>query len=166
MEQNKTLEAKEEYKPWYLQQLVVIQGLTGKDEQDILEMAKKKHMDGWLLNFLCKYYGENEEEVLSGRKFRTLVRVRKTYSYFMKRKLGYSLPETGKRLGGRDHTTILGVLRKIEEEIRDNEEFRHEMENLWGRAVSEFEDYVKKENKQINQKAEIITTFDENTSLQ
>lgn len=141
---------KEEYKPRYLQQVKLIQELTGSDEQDILQTAEKNYMADWLLNYVCRYYGEDERDILSPRKFRNLVIVRGVYSYFMKRKLSYSLPQIGRRLGNRDHTTILGVIRKIEEKRMLEPNFTEEMENLWGNAKASFWEYVKSENKQIN----------------
>lgn len=153
MEKEK-IESKEEYRPRYLQQTKLIQELTGRDEQDILDTAKKDYMADWLLNYVSKYFEETEEDILSPRKFRSLVLVRGVYSYFMKKKVPYSktpysLPQIGKKLGNRDHTTILGVIRKMEREFEKNPKFKEEIEDLWVKAEVDFEDYVKSENKQI-----------------
>jgi chromosomal replication initiation ATPase DnaA len=45
----------------------------------------------------------------------------------MKRKLSYSLPQIGRKLGNRDHTTILGVIRKIEEKRVSDPNFAGEI---------------------------------------
>ncbi len=141
----------EEYRPRFLQQTKLIQELTGSDEKDIIETAKKNYMADWLLNYVSKFYNEAEQEILSPRKFRNLVIVRGVYSHFMKRKLSYSLPQIGRRLGNRDHTTILGVIRKIEEKMAQDFEFKETLDRLWENAEKDFEVYVKSENKQINQ---------------
>lgn len=154
MEQNKIPQhnntKEEEYKPKYLQQTKIIQELTGANEQDILESAKKSYMADWLLNYVTKFYNEDEQEILSPRKFRNLVMVRGVYSFFMHKKMSYSLPQIGRRVGNRDHTTILGVVRKIQERILKEPDFANEVSDLWKNAEAEFEAYVKKENKQIN----------------
>ena len=81
-----------QYVPRYLQQTALIQELTGTDEQNILESAKKSYMADWLLNYVSNIFKEREEDILSERKFKNFVKVRGIYSYFMHRKLKYSLP--------------------------------------------------------------------------
>jgi chromosomal replication initiation ATPase DnaA len=155
---------REEYKPKYLQQIKLIQELTGSDENDILDTAKKDYMADWLLDFVCRFYDKKEQDILSDRKFRDLVLVRGIYSYLLKHRVPYSkqpysLPKIGRKIGNRDHTTILGVLKKIDQYRREGnpkegvtaEEFNNELETLWEKAVLEFEDFVRRENKQINQ---------------
>lgn len=159
----------EEYRPRFLQQTKLIQELTGTDEKDILETAKKNYMADWLLNYVSRFYNEDEKEILSPRKFRSLVMVRGIYSYYMKRKLSYSLPQIGRRVGNRDHTTILGVIRKIEEKKANDPGFEGELESLWLKAEGEFEEYVKKENKQLNlppQNPTVISEFGVDNDLQ
>jgi chromosomal replication initiator protein len=41
-----------------------------------------------------------------------------------------SLPEIGRRFGGRDHTTVLHAVRKIEELITSDQKLGHEIELL------------------------------------
>lgn len=152
--QDKTLENNEPNGPKYLSQIPAIQELTGPDEKSILEEARKRFMADWLLNYVCRYFKEDESDILSPRKFRNFVIVRGVYSYFMHRKLKYSLPQIGRRLGGRDHTTILGVIRKIEAKMNDGtkegEEYKQRVEELWRNSETEFENLVRKENKQLN----------------
>jgi hypothetical protein len=139
----------EKYTPRYLSQVPIIQGLTGSSDADILETAKKNYMADWLLNYVCRFYGEDEQDILSPRKFRNLVLVRGVYSYFMHRKLKYSLPQIGRRVGNRDHTTILGVIRKIEGKMKMEPNFMIEVENLWRKGEGEFTAFVKQNNKQL-----------------
>jgi chromosomal replication initiator protein len=41
-----------------------------------------------------------------------------------------SLPEIGRRFGGRDHTTVLHAIRKIEGELGGNARLKDEIEEL------------------------------------
>ena len=41
-----------------------------------------------------------------------------------------SLPEIGRRFGGRDHTTVLHRVRKVEQMIKDDVELAQEIELL------------------------------------
>lgn len=134
----------------FQQQNMLIQQLTGVNEQEVLESAKKSYMSEWLMGYLANNYGEKVSEVLSPRKFRNLVVVRAIFSYFMHKKLNYSLPKIGRLLGNRDHTTILGVKRKVETNIATDPEYARKTEELWQKAEGEFEEYVRKTNKQLN----------------
>jgi len=40
------------------------------------------------------------------------------------------LPEIGRRFGGRDHTTVLHAIRKIENQLSGDNRLRHELDEL------------------------------------
>jgi chromosomal replication initiator protein len=44
--------------------------------------------------------------------------------YLLRDELGLSLVEIGQRLGGRDHTTVLHGIEKIEQQLRQDEQLR------------------------------------------
>jgi chromosomal replication initiator protein len=44
--------------------------------------------------------------------------------YLLREELGLSLVEIGQRLGGRDHTTVLHGVDKVEEQLRSDEQLR------------------------------------------
>jgi len=50
--------------------------------------------------------------------------------YLAKTMTPRSFPEIGRRFGGRDHTTVLHAVRKIEELIGDDSKLGHEVELL------------------------------------
>jgi len=50
--------------------------------------------------------------------------------YLAKHLTARSLPEIGRRFGGRDHTTVLHAIRKIEGEITKNPHLEGELEEL------------------------------------
>ncbi|MBA4326380.1 MAG: chromosomal replication initiator protein DnaA, partial [Rhodobacter sp.] len=49
------------------------------------------------------------------KRLRTIARPRQVAMYLSKQLTPRSLPEIGRRFGGRDHTTIMHGVRKIEE---------------------------------------------------
>ena len=53
-------------------------------------------------------------ELKSQRRTAVVVRARQVAMYLSKTMTGQSLPEIGRRFGGRDHTTVLHAVRKIE----------------------------------------------------
>lgn len=59
-------------------------------------------------------YGVSRLDILSGRRTNDVVRPRQVIAYLAKKLTKQTLPEIGRRLGGRDHTTIIFSVRKIE----------------------------------------------------
>ncbi|MEN0000842.1 MAG: chromosomal replication initiator protein DnaA, partial [Pseudomonadota bacterium] len=64
---------------------------------------------------VAQHYNIPKNEMLSNRRTRTVVRPRQIAMYLAKIMTLRSLPEIGRRFGGRDHTTILHAVRKVEE---------------------------------------------------
>jgi chromosomal replication initiator protein len=59
-------------------------------------------------------YNVSRADILSSRRTATVVRPRQIAMYLSKVLTLRSLPEIGRRFGGRDHTTVLHAVRKIE----------------------------------------------------
>lgn len=64
---------------------------------------------------ICEYFDITRMELVSPRRNVMSVRCRHIAMLMCKRFTGRSLPEIGRRLGGRDHSTILHGIRRIEE---------------------------------------------------
>lgn len=63
---------------------------------------------------VARHYNVSKADLLSARRMRTIVRPRQIAMYLAKILTPRSLPEIGRRFGGRDHTTVLHAVRKIE----------------------------------------------------
>ncbi len=61
------------------------------------------------------HYNVSKHDLLSARRTRAIVRPRQIAMYLAKTMTPRSFPEIGKRFGGRDHTTVLHAVRKVEE---------------------------------------------------
>lgn len=61
-----------------------------------------------------KHYNVSRADLLSSRRTRTIVKPRQVAMFLSKTMTPRSLPEIGRRFGGRDHTTVLHAVRKIE----------------------------------------------------
>lgn len=66
---------------------------------------------------VCRRYGVSLVELLAERRFKPLVQTRQIAIYLAKKLTRQSLPEIGRRFGGRDHTTILHSVRKVERRL-------------------------------------------------
>jgi chromosomal replication initiator protein len=75
-------------------------------------------------------YNVSRSDILSERRTAAVVKPRQIAMYLSKVLTLRSLPEIGRRFGGRDHTTVLHAVRKIEKAIGDDTALSEEVELL------------------------------------
>ncbi|WP_229428550.1 chromosomal replication initiator protein DnaA [Microvirga pudoricolor] len=75
-------------------------------------------------------YNVSRSDILSERRTAAVVRPRQIAMYLSKVLTLRSLPEIGRRFGGRDHTTVLHAVRKIEKQIGEDNALNDEVELL------------------------------------
>jgi chromosomal replication initiator protein len=63
---------------------------------------------------VCEHYRIRQAEMGSPRRAREVARPRQIAMYLAKQLTSRSLPEIGRRFGGRDHTTVLHAVKTIE----------------------------------------------------
>jgi chromosomal replication initiator protein len=79
---------------------------------------------------VARQYNVNRSDLLSSRRTANVVRPRQVAMYLAKVLTLRSLPEIGRRFGGRDHTTVLHAVRKIEHLIGTDSTLADEIELL------------------------------------
>ncbi|WP_420406661.1 chromosomal replication initiator protein DnaA [Hoeflea sp.] len=79
---------------------------------------------------VSRHYNVTRQELVSDRRTRVIVKPRQIAMYLAKTMTPRSFPEIGRRFGGRDHTTVLHAVRKIEELINSDTKLGHEIELL------------------------------------
>ncbi|MCA6114279.1 hypothetical protein J6524_04960 [Bradyrhizobium sp. WSM 1738] len=83
---------------------------------------------------VCNAYGIDLVQICADRRTKQLVRARQVAMYLAKVMTGRSLPEIGRRFGGRDHTTVLHAVRKITAKV----EFSAEDPSSFDPELSDF----------------------------
>ncbi|MGL3608305.1 chromosomal replication initiator protein DnaA [Rhizobium sp. G187] len=79
---------------------------------------------------VARHYNVSRQELVSNRRTRVIVKPRQIAMYLSKTLTPRSFPEIGRRFGGRDHTTVLHAVRKIEELISADQKLSQEIELL------------------------------------
>jgi chromosomal replication initiator protein len=79
---------------------------------------------------VARHYNVSRQELVSNRRTRVIVKPRQIAMYLAKMLTPRSFPEIGRRFGGRDHTTVLHAVRKIEDLISGDTKLGHEVELL------------------------------------
>lgn len=75
-------------------------------------------------------YNVSRADILSERRTAAVVKPRQIAMFLAKSLTPRSLPEIGRRFGGRDHTTVLHAVRKIEKAIVDDRTLNDEVDLL------------------------------------
>lgn len=83
-----------------------------------------------ILRIVSRHYKVPRNDLLSSRRSRDVVRPRQIAMYLAKSLTSRSLPEIGRRFGGRDHTTVLHSVRKVEQLMKDDGDLCQEIELL------------------------------------
>jgi chromosomal replication initiator protein len=79
---------------------------------------------------VARQYNVSRSDLLSSRRTANVVRPRQVAMYLAKTLTLRSLPEIGRRFGGRDHTTVLHAVRKIESLVSKDLTLSDEVELL------------------------------------
>jgi chromosomal replication initiator protein len=79
---------------------------------------------------VARQYNVSRSDLLSSRRTANVVRPRQVAMYLAKTLTLRSLPEIGRRFGGRDHTTVLHAVRKIEGLVGNDAMLADEIEVL------------------------------------
>ena len=79
---------------------------------------------------VARQYNVSRSDLLSSRRTANVVRPRQVAMYLAKTLTLRSLPEIGRRFGGRDHTTVLHAVRKIEGLVGSDMALAEEIEIL------------------------------------
>jgi chromosomal replication initiator protein len=77
-----------------------------------------------------EHFGLKQADLISERRNRSIARPRQAAMWLAKQLTTRSLPDIGRRFGGRDHTTVLHSVRKVEQMIKDDAELGQEIELL------------------------------------
>jgi hypothetical protein len=83
-----------------------------------------------ILRTVARVYDLPYRDLMSARRTQNIVRPRQLAMWLAKRLTLQSLPEIGRRFGGKDHTTVLHAVRKIERLRLEDPELADELQRL------------------------------------
>jgi chromosomal replication initiator protein len=89
--------------------------MAEREMRDLIRPAEPKRVRiEDIQRIVARQYNVSRADLLSSRRTANVVRPRQVAMYLAKVLTLRSLPEIGRRFGGRDHTTVLHAVRKIE----------------------------------------------------
>ena len=104
--------------------------LTKTVLKDLLRSNNKRITIDEIQNKVSNYYNINTEDLISSRRLRSFARPRQVAMYLAKKLTSRSLPEIGRKFGGRDHTTVIHAVKKIDQLKSENEKFDEDVSVL------------------------------------
>lgn len=97
---------------------------------DILRANDRKVTIEEIQKRVAEHYNIRLGEMYSARRSRAIARPRQVAMYLSKQLTARSLPEIGRKFGGRDHTTVMHAVRKIDELCALDNAFSEDVELL------------------------------------
>jgi len=97
--------------------------LTKSVLKDLLRSSNRRITIDEIQNKVSNYYNLKIEDLTSSRRIRSFARPRQVAMYLSKKLTTRSLPEIGRKFGGRDHTTVIHAVKKIEQLKEENSKF-------------------------------------------
>ena len=108
--------------------------ITLETAQDLLQDLLRAHDRRLSMEEIQKRVAEHFKirisDMSSARRARAVARPRQVAMYLSKQLTSRSLPEIGRAFGGRDHTTVMHAVRKIEELVKSDSAFAEDVELL------------------------------------
>lgn len=97
---------------------------------DLLRMYEKKIGLNEIQRKVAEYYHIKLEDMNSDRRTRGIARPRQIAMYLIKTMTGLSLPEIGRKFGGKDHTTVLHAVRRVQELITEDNDTAEQIRQI------------------------------------
>jgi chromosomal replication initiator protein len=88
--------------------------------KDLIRASQRRVTIDDIQRKVADYYNLRLSDLLSARRSRTIARPRQVAMYLSKILTTRSLPEIGRKFGGRDHTTVIHAVKRIEG-LKDND---------------------------------------------
>jgi chromosomal replication initiator protein len=97
---------------------------------DILRASDRKVTVEEIQRRVAEHYNVRLSDLIGPKRLRTIARPRQIAMYLSKELTPRSLPEIGRRFGGRDHTTIMHGVRRIEELMQTDSQMADDLQLL------------------------------------
>ena len=98
--------------------------------QDLLRASDRRTTIDQIQKKVAEHFNIKISDMHSARRSRTIARPRQIAMYLSKNLTTRSLPEIGRKFGGRDHTTVIHAIKKVEELKKNDSNFTEDVEIL------------------------------------
>ena len=105
-----------------LEQTEITMEVAMKELQNIISPDKPREITPQLIiDVVCEHFHITKEQMISKSRSNDIAKPRQIAMYLCKNMTGVSLENIGELLGGRDHSTVIHGINKVEAELQTNE---------------------------------------------
>ena len=102
-----------------------LDGIISKETVDraIQDMSKSNEFiitPDSIIREICRYFRIEEDQIKGQSRSRDCLNARQIAMYLIRRMTSLSLDETGQAFGGRDHSTVLNSINKVEKKMKSD----------------------------------------------
>ena len=98
--------------------------------KDILVEKNRKISTEQIQKAVAAHFNVKTSDLKSAKRHKALVQARQIAMYLTRQLTSYSYPDIGDQFGGKDHSTIIHAIRKIEKQIESDMQLRATINNL------------------------------------
>ena len=98
--------------------------------QDLLRASDRRTTIDQIQKKVAEHFNVKISDMHSSRRSRTIARPRQIAMFLSKNLTTRSLPEIGRKFGGRDHTTVIHAIKKVQELSKNDSSFSEDIEIL------------------------------------
>ena len=99
-----------------------LKGMEAADEAVVsIDLIQKK---------VAAYYNIRQSDIVGKKRVKQIVFPRQIAMYLARELTESSLPKIGKEFGGKDHTTVLHAIDKIENQLAEDDNLQDDIRNL------------------------------------
>ena len=98
--------------------------------QDLLRASDRRTTIDQIQKKVAEHFNIKISDMHSARRSRTVARPRQVAMFLSKNLTTRSLPEIGRKFGGRDHTTVIHAIKKIQELVKNDSSLSEDIEIL------------------------------------
>ena len=98
--------------------------------QDLLRASDRRTTIDQIQKKVAEHFNVKISDMHSARRSRTVARPRQIAMFLSKNLTTRSLPEIGRKFGGRDHTTVIHAIKKVQELVKNDSSLSEDIEIL------------------------------------
>jgi chromosomal replication initiator protein len=96
--------------------------------QGMMNNKKKGVTVKKIVSLVAEFYNVTSEDLIKQSRRQEFVKPRQIAMYLVRQELGTSFPSIGDFFGGRDHTTVMHAVEKIQNILNEKESFKQELD--------------------------------------
>ena len=97
---------------------------------DVIKSRSKIITKDKIISIISEHYNVSVEDIKSKKRKKDIAKARQIAMYFMRESLGMAFMAIGEVFGGKDHTTVMHSVSKVEADMKSNKYFAKDITSI------------------------------------